>query len=211
MSPERFDQLLSQLTLLISKKGTKFRKSILLNERLAVTLRFLASGESQNLHYLFSSDWEELQSQRLFLSVVKLLTQCCPRNIHEVPNDWRRGKQLHNNLKIHRICRTSLAQSMGNMFELNVQKTLEASTRTTRYFLALFNQLSSTLITALRCPMLVNMPVITIAASLFTATWEDILKITQIISLNLSELKSVILTLYPISQWGTKYSRLKLS
>ena len=45
---------------------------------------------------------------------------------------------MHNNLKIHGMCRTSLVQLMGNMFELNVLKTLEAYTTTTRDFLAFF-------------------------------------------------------------------------
>ena len=88
---------------------------------------------------------------------------------------------------------------MGNTFELNVQKTLEAYDTTTRDFLTLFYSLSATLITALRFSTLVNIPVITIEASLFTATWEDILKITQIISRKQSQLKGVILTPYPIS------------
>ena len=47
MSPERFDHLLSLVDPIISKKDTNFRKAISAGERLAVTLRFLASGESQ--------------------------------------------------------------------------------------------------------------------------------------------------------------------
>ena len=47
MSPERFDSLLKMVAPLISKKDTNFRKAISPEERLAVTLRFLASGESQ--------------------------------------------------------------------------------------------------------------------------------------------------------------------
>ena len=103
----------------------------------------------------------------------------------------------------------SLAQSMGNMFELNVQKTLEAYTTTARDFLALFYKLSTTLITALRCSTLVNMVVITIAVSLFTATSEDILKITRIISNNHGQLKGVILTPYPYFVLGDKIFPLK--
>ena len=86
--------------------------------------------------------------------------------------------RLHCNLNIHGICRTLLAQAMGKMFELNVQTALQAYTTTTRDLLALFYQLSATLITALRCSTLVNMTVITMVASLFTAIWENILKIT---------------------------------
>ena len=47
ISPEMFDHLLSLATSLISKKDTKLRKTIPSNKRLALTLRFLASGELQ--------------------------------------------------------------------------------------------------------------------------------------------------------------------
>lgn len=47
MSPERFEHLLSLVGPSIVKKDTNFRKVILPAKRLALTLRFLASGESQ--------------------------------------------------------------------------------------------------------------------------------------------------------------------
>ena len=47
MSPERFDHLLGLVENSITKEDTNFRKAISAGERLAVTLRFLASGESQ--------------------------------------------------------------------------------------------------------------------------------------------------------------------
>ena len=54
MSPERYDHLLSMVHPLIAKKNTRFRKAITSSERLALTLRFLATGESQiSLTYLF--------------------------------------------------------------------------------------------------------------------------------------------------------------
>ena len=113
------------------------------------------------------------------MSLVRLIIKCCPRNIYEVSNHQRSGKRLHNNLKITWNMPHIIGSIDRNMFELNIQKTLETYTTTTRDFLALF-QLCATLITALRCSTLVNMTVITIAASLFTATWEDIFKITRI-------------------------------
>ena len=101
----------------------------MINERLALTVRLLASGESQNsLPFQF----------RLGRATVsKIISECCEA-IYQVlpekhlrspksPEEWKR---LHNNLKIHGIC--TLAQSMGNMFKLNVQETLEAYTTTTR-------------------------------------------------------------------------------
>ena len=54
MSPERFEHLLSLIAPLITKDDTNFRKAIPADQRLMLTLRFLASGDSQvSLHYLF--------------------------------------------------------------------------------------------------------------------------------------------------------------
>ena len=47
MSPDRFEHLLSLVAPLISKRSTKLRKSISAAERLTLTLRYLASGDSQ--------------------------------------------------------------------------------------------------------------------------------------------------------------------
>ena len=54
MSPERMEHLLPLIAPLIVKKGTNFRKVIPPAQRLMLTLRFLASGDSQILlTYLF--------------------------------------------------------------------------------------------------------------------------------------------------------------
>ncbi len=54
MSNEDFGYLLTQVEPLIAKKNTKWRNAIPPNERLAITLRFLATGDSfSSLHYLF--------------------------------------------------------------------------------------------------------------------------------------------------------------
>lgn len=47
MSPERYFDLLFKLEQFIAKKDTNMRKSISADERLTLTLRYLASGESQ--------------------------------------------------------------------------------------------------------------------------------------------------------------------
>ena len=47
MSPESFDVLLRHVEPHISKENTRFRESVPATTRLAVTLRYLASGESQ--------------------------------------------------------------------------------------------------------------------------------------------------------------------
>ena len=54
MSPERFDHLLGLVSPLITKEDTNYRKAISAAERLALTLRFLSTGESQvSLSFLF--------------------------------------------------------------------------------------------------------------------------------------------------------------
>ena len=47
MTHEKFDHLLSLVKEQIEKKDTRFRKSIPAAARLAITLRYLASGETQ--------------------------------------------------------------------------------------------------------------------------------------------------------------------
>ncbi|XP_067133228.1 uncharacterized protein [Centruroides vittatus] len=49
MSPERFDELLSKIGPLITRKNTTYRKSISPAEQLALTLRFLAHGGEQQI------------------------------------------------------------------------------------------------------------------------------------------------------------------
>ena len=54
MSKERFDHLLSLVIEKITKKNTNMREAISAEERLVITLRYLATGMSQqNLCYSF--------------------------------------------------------------------------------------------------------------------------------------------------------------
>ena len=54
MNPERFEHLPSLVKDKISKENTKFRRSISPRERLVLTIRFLATGISQqNLSFSF--------------------------------------------------------------------------------------------------------------------------------------------------------------
>jgi hypothetical protein len=54
MSPSEFEFLINLIGEKISKKDTAFRKAISVQERLALTLRFLASGDSYvSMQYFF--------------------------------------------------------------------------------------------------------------------------------------------------------------
>ena len=54
MSPSEFEFLINLIGEKMLKKDTALRKSIFVQERLALTLRFLASGDSYvSLQYLF--------------------------------------------------------------------------------------------------------------------------------------------------------------
>ena len=54
MNPERFDHLLELVRPRIEKQNTRFRKAISAEERLALTLRFLATGDAkQSISYSF--------------------------------------------------------------------------------------------------------------------------------------------------------------
>jgi len=54
MTPEMFGEVLGLVEPLIAKKDTNFRKAIPPRERLAIILRFLATGDSfKSLSYLF--------------------------------------------------------------------------------------------------------------------------------------------------------------
>ena len=97
MSPERFDHLLTLVAPFITKEDTNFRKPISAAERLAVTLRFLASGDSQiSLNYLFwisttslsliiSETWSVLYR---VLSPIYTCTPTCTKECKKIADDF---------------------------------------------------------------------------------------------------------------------------
>jgi flagellin-specific chaperone FliS len=69
MSPGEFEFLIHLIWEKISKKDTAFRKAISVQERLVLTLRFLASGELYvSLQYLFKISKQAIyELKRVFI------------------------------------------------------------------------------------------------------------------------------------------------
>ena len=91
MNPERFDHLLELVGDKIVKKDTRFRKSISAKERLAVTLKFLASGDAQqSISYSYRIGKSTVSKiiaetcEAIYQSLDKYL--CAPKD----SNDWLR-------------------------------------------------------------------------------------------------------------------------
>ena len=78
MSKERFDHLLNLVRRRIQKKDTVFRKAITAEERLVMTLRYLATGCSQQtLSYAFRVGRASVS--RLSKKFARLFVMFCPQ------------------------------------------------------------------------------------------------------------------------------------
>jgi hypothetical protein len=75
MSPSEFEFLMHLIGNKISKKDTAFRKAISVQERWALTLRFLVSGDSYvSLQYLYKISKQAISgSKRVFIKKKNVL------------------------------------------------------------------------------------------------------------------------------------------
>ncbi|XP_031354022.1 uncharacterized protein LOC116178613 isoform X2 [Photinus pyralis] len=91
MSAEDFELLLNEVGPIIAKQETKFRKSITPTERLALTLRFLATGDSYtSLQYLFKISKQAISC--IIPEVCAALIEALKSYVQlpKTDNEWRR-------------------------------------------------------------------------------------------------------------------------
>ena len=107
MSPSEFEFLINLIGEKISKKDTQFKKAISIQERLAVTLRFLSNGDSHvRMQYLFKiskqatscivpevcealvekMDYIQVRQILLFVVYVRSLKLDCNQNVYLTTN-----------------------------------------------------------------------------------------------------------------------------
>ena len=91
LSPERFDHLLSLVMPMIIKHDTAFRKAISPAERLALTLRFLASGESQQ-SLTFSFRMGKATVSKIISETCDAIIQVLSQHVNppQSESDWKR-------------------------------------------------------------------------------------------------------------------------
>ena len=92
MSPERFQHLLELTRKLITKKDTPMRRAITADERLAITLRFLATGDSQQ-SLSFSFRMGKATISKILTETSDAIYQVLKENYLSVPKtkeDWIR-------------------------------------------------------------------------------------------------------------------------
>ena len=136
MSPESFDVLLRHVEPHISKENTRFRESVPASTKLAVTLRYLTSGESQQ-----SSSWSFRLGRTAVSKIVretceatwKVLSPIYPRS----PSTEQEWKQISDDFEEMWNLPHCLGAIDGKQLQLNVPKNLDENISTTKAFLAL--------------------------------------------------------------------------
>lgn len=107
MSPEDFEYLLNKIGPAITKTDTNMRKSIPIQEKLAVTLRYLASGDSFiSLSYMFKFSPQ---------SVSRCVQEVCSALIQELKNEIKVTNNYYYYLKNILIQTISIMKTTTNL------------------------------------------------------------------------------------------------
>ena len=124
MSPKRMEHRLSLFAPLITNKDTNFRKAILPAERLMLTLRFLASGDSQiSLTYLYCMGKKTVS--RVISETCEALYEVLCSKYFNTPKTGSNGKMYPTTSKSYGSFYTLSEQSMGRTFVFWLQIKME--------------------------------------------------------------------------------------
>ena len=136
MSPESFNILLRHVEPHISKKNTRFCESVPASTRLAVTLRYFASGQSQQSLSL-SFRLGRTTVSKIVRGLVKRFGKSYPQFTYARHRLNKNGSKSVVILKKYGIYPIALGKLTGSTLQLNVPKNLDQNISTTKAFLAL--------------------------------------------------------------------------
>ena len=131
MSPERFDALLTMVKPWVEKKDTSFRQAIPGDKRLALTLRFLASGDSQQ-SLSFSYRIGKATVSKIVSETCEVIFDVLKKTTYYHLEMLQIGSTYLRNFIKPGICLMSLGVSTVSMSELNAQNGLAHFTITAK-------------------------------------------------------------------------------
>ena len=165
MSPERMEHLLSLAAPLIVKKDTNFQKAIPPAQRLMLTLRFFASGDSQiSLTYLFRMGKKTVS--RVISETSEALYEVLSKMHLNAPKNSEEFQRSPKNFKNYGDFRMLSELSMGSIFVFRPQIKVGLCFIIAKGFLAFSYWQFVILSTILHSLMWDNMDLIMIALSL---------------------------------------------
>lgn len=120
MSPQKFQELLSMVESLISKQDTNWRRCISASERLSLTLRHLATGESRrSLPFAYFIGRSTVT--QIIEETIAAISEILQPRVLQSPTK-KASQKLQKNLKLDGISLTAWDLLMESTYELSVLK-----------------------------------------------------------------------------------------
>ena len=137
MTPQRFDALLSIVGPAITRKTTQMRAPVSPGERLAVTSRYLTTGDSMQT-ISFSYHLGHSTVCNIVKDTCREMWNALPGTYLHTPTTVDEWKRISDGFIINGISQTVLGQLMGNTLFYRLRQILAFSSTTTRVHIALY-------------------------------------------------------------------------